>query len=58
MRTFTYIIEKLTKSIEIFLMILMSVMVIAVVWQVFTRFVMNSPSTFTDELSRYLMIRN
>lgn len=56
MRTFTYIIEKLTKSIEIFLMILMSVMVIAVVWQVFTRFVMNSPSTFTDELSRYLMI--
>jgi len=56
MRAFTYIIEKTTKIIEIFLIILMSIMVIAVVWQVFTRFVINSPSTFTDELSRYLMI--
>jgi len=56
MRAFTNIIEKLTKTIEIFLIILMSVMVIAVVWQVFTRFVIDSPSTFTDELSRYLMI--
>ena len=56
MIAFTYMIEKTMKAMEIFLMILMSVMVIAVVWQVFTRFVINSPSTFTDELSRYLMI--
>lgn len=56
MIVFTYMIEKTMKTMEIFLMILMSVMVIAVVWQVFTRFVINSPSTFTDELSRYLMI--
>ncbi|OLQ86705.1 C4-dicarboxylate ABC transporter permease [Vibrio panuliri] len=34
----------------------MWLMVFAVVWQVFTRFVINSPSVFTDELSRYLMM--
>ena len=28
----------------------------AVVWQVFSRYVLNDPSTTTDELSRYLMI--
>jgi TRAP-type C4-dicarboxylate transport system permease small subunit len=34
----------------------MSAMVLTVVWQVFTRFVINDPSVFTDELSRYLLI--
>jgi TRAP-type C4-dicarboxylate transport system permease small subunit len=34
----------------------MSVMVINVLWQVFTRYVTGDPSAFTDELARYLMI--
>ncbi len=38
------------------LITIMSVMVLNVLWQVFTRFVMGSPSSFTDELARYLMI--
>ncbi|MDQ3534906.1 MAG: TRAP transporter small permease [Bacteroidota bacterium] len=38
------------------LIIIMAVMVINVLWQVFTRFVIQSPSSFTDELSRYLLI--
>lgn len=38
------------------LAIIMGVMVINVLWQVFTRFVIGSPSSFTDELARYLMI--
>ena len=46
----------MTKGLEKFLVALMWVMVAAVVWQVFTRFVIDSPSTFTDELSRYLMM--
>ncbi|MFA0086981.1 C4-dicarboxylate ABC transporter permease [Vibrio sp. 10N.286.49.C2] len=46
----------ITKILEKLLVLIMWVMVFAVVWQVFTRFVINSPSTFTDELSRYLMI--
>ena len=38
------------------LAVLMGVMVINVLWQVFTRFVLGSPSAFTDELARYLLI--
>lgn len=34
----------------------MGAMVINVLWQVFTRFVVGEPSSFTDELARYLMI--
>lgn len=35
---------------------IMGVMVLNVLWQVFTRFVVGTPSSFTDELARYLMI--
>ncbi len=42
--------------LEKFLMCFMGFMVLTVVWQVFTRFVIHDPSTFTDELSRYLLI--
>lgn len=38
------------------LVIIMSIMVMNVLWQVFTRFVTGDPSSFTDELARYLMI--
>ncbi len=38
------------------LALIMSVMVINVLWQVFTRYVTGNPSSFTDELARYLMI--
>ena len=38
------------------LAIIMGIMVINVLWQVFTRFVVGIPSSFTDELARYLMI--
>lgn len=31
-------------------------LVITVTWQVFSRYILNNPSSFTDELSRYLMI--
>ncbi|WP_194776555.1 TRAP transporter small permease [Pararhodonellum marinum] len=38
------------------LVFLMAVMVINVSWQVFSRYVLQSPSSFTDELSRYMLI--
>lgn len=38
------------------LMVIMAVMVINVLWQVFTRYVIGIPSSYTDELARYLMI--
>lgn len=36
--------------------VLMSAMVLNVLWQVFTRFVLRNPSSFTEEAARYLMI--
>lgn len=38
------------------LIVLMGLSVINVLWQVFSRYVLNDPSTFTDELARYLLI--
>jgi TRAP-type C4-dicarboxylate transport system permease small subunit len=35
---------------------LMGAAVVNVLWQVFTRFVLAHPSSFTDELARYLLI--
>jgi len=42
--------------LRVVLSVFMTVMIITVVWQVFTRFVLQDPSGFTDELSRYLLI--
>ena len=36
--------------------ILMAAMVINVLWQVFTRFALRNPSSFTEEAARYMMI--
>lgn len=39
-----------------FLIALMGVSVVNVLWQVFTRFVLGAPSSFTEELARFLLI--
>lgn len=46
----------LDKTLGSFLVLLMVGMVLAVLWQVFSRYIMNSPSSVTEELSRYLFI--
>lgn len=38
------------------LVLIMAAMVLNVVWQVFSRYILSTPSFFTDELARYLMI--
>jgi TRAP-type C4-dicarboxylate transport system permease small subunit len=48
--------KKLNRVLEIFLVILMSVLVVDVLWQVFSRYLLDSPSSFTDELAGYLLI--
>lgn len=35
---------------------IMALLVLDVLWQVFTRFILGDPSSFTEELARYLMI--
>ena len=46
----------INRLLRVTLSFFMAIMIIAVVWQVFTRFVLNDPSSVTDELSRYLLI--
>ncbi|MDD4107654.1 MAG: TRAP transporter small permease [Prolixibacteraceae bacterium] len=48
--------ETINKVLEWFLVILMSILVIDVLWQVASRYIMNSPSSYTDELAGYLLI--
>jgi len=44
------------RVLEWLLIVIMGVSVINVLWQVFTRFVIKSPSTYTEELARFLLI--
>jgi len=50
------IAKKMTKGLEVILVILMSVLVVDVLWQVFSRYLLSSPSSFTDELAGFLLI--
>ncbi len=48
--------ERTDKVLEWFLVVLMSLLVIDVLWQVTSRYVLINPSSFTTELAGYLMI--
>lgn len=51
-----YLRTFLDRTILIFCGFALLALVVTVTWQVFSRYVLNDPSSFTDELSRYLMI--
>ncbi len=44
------------KVLELFLVVIMGAMVLAVLWQVFSRFILHDPSPYTEELVRFLLI--
>ena len=48
--------QKLDKLLGGTLVILLACMVLAVLWQIFSRYILNSPNSYTEELSRYLFI--
>lgn len=48
--------DSIDKILANFLVVIMAVMVLNVLWQVASRFIVGTPSSFTDELARYLMI--
>lgn len=50
------LIMVMNKALSLFCISLSSVLVICVSWQVFSRYVLNVPSTFTDEIARFLFI--
>jgi TRAP-type C4-dicarboxylate transport system permease small subunit len=49
-------VKRMNKVLEVTLVVLMSVLVIDVLWQVFSRYLLSSPSSFTDELAGFLLI--
>ena len=48
--------ERIDKILEKLLIFLMSILVIDVIWQVASRYIFTSPSSFTDELAGFLLI--
>ena len=48
--------KQIDKIIARLLVVLMALMLLQVVWQVVSRYLLAHPSSFTDELSRYLLI--
>ena len=48
--------ENLTRVLSYILIGLMASIVVDVTWQVFTRFVLKNPSSFTEELAGFLLI--
>lgn len=55
--TFLKIVKKvLDRSLETLVMVVVAVLVLDVLWQVFTRFVLNKPSSWTEELAVFMLI--
>ena len=50
------LIQWITSVLRVILIILMAVIVLDVIWQVFTRFILKDPSSFTEELAGFLLI--
>ncbi|WP_439133300.1 TRAP transporter small permease [Pseudomaricurvus sp.] len=49
-------ISHIDKAVQYLLILLMAVMVINVLWQVATRFLLGDPSSYTEEIARFLLI--
>ena len=56
MNLFRAIKSVLDRTLEVLVMVVVAVLVLDVLWQVFTRFVLNDPSTWTEELARFMLI--
>jgi TRAP-type C4-dicarboxylate transport system permease small subunit len=48
--------KRLDSTLYWLLVVLMAIMVLNVLWQVGSRFILRSPSSYTDELARFLLI--
>lgn len=56
MRFYITIMDKINKGLKLILVIFIAVAFVALVAQVFSRFIFQVPITWTEELSRYLLI--
>ena len=53
---FKIIKKLLDRSLELLVMVVVVVLVVDVLWQVFTRFILKNPSTWTEELAVFMLI--
>ncbi len=53
---FRSIKKVLDRSLELLVIAVVAVLVVDVLWQVFTRFILKNPSTWTEELARFMLI--
>ena len=56
MKALTTSISGLNKFLRLLLTLMMALLVLNVTWQVVTRFILPHPSSFTEELARFLLI--
>ncbi|OUS71043.1 C4-dicarboxylate ABC transporter permease [Pseudoalteromonas sp. A601] len=56
MKQFENILHTIDRSLRVLLAIMMALLVVDVTWQVLTRFVLPQPSSFTEEVARFLLI--
>lgn len=56
MQIFSLLVSFTEKCLRYLLIVLMALLVLDVLWQVITRFILSTPSSFTEELSRFLLI--
>ncbi|MBB6217281.1 TRAP-type C4-dicarboxylate transport system permease small subunit [Anaerosolibacter carboniphilus] len=52
----TRVVDKIVKMLEFLTGFCASIMLISIMWQVFTRFIVKTPSIWTEEIARYSFI--
>lgn len=55
-KVYKYGVRSVDRTLEFILIILMSVLVLDVLWQVLSRYILSSSNSFTDELAGFLLI--
>jgi TRAP-type C4-dicarboxylate transport system permease small subunit len=56
MKTLQLVKKVLDRSLEVLVMVVVTVLVLDVLWQVFTRLILKDPSTKTEELATFMLI--
>ena len=56
MQVFDKIFDKVCRLLEIFLIVIFAVLVLDVLWQVFSRYALNRSFSWTEELARFSLI--
>ena len=56
MKKMDVVFEKINRFIEVFLVIIFALLVVDVLWQVFSRYILKTSFSFTEEFARFALI--